>query len=324
MGGDDLCSDDDEYLSQSWAKDIPFNDGEDDNMCLQSKNQQMLQSRKRKLTDGEKSSANEVVPELRHEHVTMGSHIIKAGNGIEKSSAEDQSAFMWTCFLYWLGMDNNEMDDSSNLRKFSPRNFYTPEPSKQKVSHDQKHSHVMKYNTMGSIVSFLRGGALPSMKRLKNWNISKSPMVLIICSSTNRAVSLLKDLSPMKARVAKLFSKHMNVLQQVEMMETNSYGIAVGTPNRLLKLFEMRCEDEIGQSARHESNAGKDANSTKVGSQGLDLDYTELVVVDCHVDRKKYTVCTLNDTAPDLMRFIQMAIVPQIKKRKTRIKFALF
>ena len=55
----------------------------------------------------------------------------------------------------------------------------------------------------------------------------------------------------------------------------------------------------------------------------LVLDRTELVLVDCSEDGKGFTVCTMNDTAPDLMKLIDVEALPQIRRRKT-LKFAMF
>jgi len=88
----------------------------------------------------------------------------------------------------------------------------------------------------------------------------------------------------------------MDMADQVAMLRQNKYGIGVGTPNRLLKLVE---------------------------EGALMMERTERVLVDCHEDGKRFTVCTMNDTAPDLMEFINRAVLPQIRTRKT-IKFAMF
>lgn len=37
----------------------------------------------------------------------------------------------------------------------------------------------------------------------------------------------------------------------------------------------------------------------------LCLENTEIIIVDCHKDQKKCTVCLMNDTPHDLMQFIQ-------------------
>ena len=160
---------------------------------------------------------------------------------------------------------------------------------------------VSKYER--SLATFLKGGTIKSMKKLKKWKEHKSPMVLVISVSARRSVALLKEISSLNVRAAKLFAKHMTLEDQVAMLENNTYGIGFGTPNRLLKLFET------GKSNKKEG--------------ALSLAQTELVIIDCHEDNKRFTVCTMNDTAPDLMTFIHSAVLPQMQKRKN-IKFSMF
>ena len=81
---------------------------------------------------------------------------------------------------------------------------------------------------------------------------------------------------------------------QKEALEKNNYGIAIGTPNRLLKLWE--------DGAFH-------------------LKKTDFIVMDCWKDAKDFTVCTLKDTSPDFMKFIQDAVMPEMEKCK-ELKFA--
>jgi len=202
------------------------------------------------------------------------------------SCSDVQSAFLWTAFTHALKLKGEEID----AEKFTAENFV-----ESKLINQQKYEK--------SMAKYLKSGVLSSMKRMKKWKAEKSPMVIIVCTSALRAVAILKEISSLNIRAAKLFAKHMNVSDQVSMLDNNSYPIAVGTPNRLLKLIQME----------------KDKN----GDGALSLECTELIVIDCIEDKKKFTVCTMNDTAPDMMQFIQEAVVPQLKKRKT-IKFGMF
>ena len=106
----------------------------------------------------------------------------------------------------------------------------------------------------------------------------------------------------------------MDLDEQKTMLRTNSFGIAVGTPNRLLKLIESG--DTIGSDS-------DDSDGPAAASGALSLDGTELLVIDNHEDSKAFTVCTMNDTAPDLMQFLHKAVVPQLRKRQT-LKIAMF
>ena len=143
-------------------------------------------------------------------------------------------------------------------------------------------------------------------------------MVIIVCISARRAVQILKQLSPLNVRAAKLFAKHMDLDEQKTMLRTNSFGIAVGTPNRLLKLIESGDTTDGGSGSDSDDSDGPTA-----ASGALSLEATELLVIDNHEDSKAFTVCTMNDTAPDLMQFLHKAVVPQLRKRQT-LKIAMF
>ncbi|KAL9179830.1 LOW QUALITY PROTEIN: hypothetical protein ACHAXT_007800 [Thalassiosira profunda] len=196
---------------------------------------------------------------------------------------------------------------ASNGFDFGPHLYANPSASDEKALQFQHNN----------LAAFLKGGLLPSTKRLKNWKHPHSPMVLVITLSARRSVELMKQLSSLKLPVAKLFAKHMSVEDQVELLKgvgSNKpgkkgryYSLAVGTPGRLLKLL------------RH----GRD----EPGSDGLGalrLNRTEVIIIDCHEDSKGWTVCTLNDTARELMGLMQEGVVPQLGRRKGKAKVALF
>ncbi|OUM63690.1 hypothetical protein PIROE2DRAFT_9699 [Piromyces sp. E2] len=66
------------------------------------------------------------------------------------------------------------------------------------------------------------------------------PSVLVVTQSAIRAVEVIRALSEFSkyCKVGKLFSKHMKVKEQVEFLSKSVVKIAVGTPNRLIKLAE--------------------------------------------------------------------------------------
>jgi protein CMS1 len=276
-GGDDLESDD-EYLNQNWHEneevEVEVDDSIRENKRPVSEIQESIE---------EPETSKKIKKEKSPRHL-----LLEAGRGIAESEPEEQACFLWTAYSHVLKLKGEEIDTGDEL---TADNFVRPKDDKNKSSKYEK-----------SMVKYLKSGVLASMKRLKKWRVEKSPMVIIVCVSALRAVAVLKEISSLNMRVAKLFAKHMNVDDQVNMLESNSYGIAVGTPNRLLKLIQTNNED---------------------GEGALSLEFTELIVIDCHEDKKKFTVCTMNDTAPDMMKLIQEGVLPQMKKRKT-IKFGMF
>jgi U3-containing 90S pre-ribosomal complex subunit len=104
-------------------------------------------------------------------------------------------------------------------------------------------------------------------------------------------VAILKDLTALKIRVAKLFPKNGSVEEQSSQLASASFGLAVGTPHRLLTLCSQ-------------------------GKKALSFDRTKLFIMDSDISNKQYTVCTLPDTAPHCMELLQDFILPQMKKRQ--------
>lgn len=308
MGGDDLESED-EYLDQSWATktDKRLSTTLDETIDGSSTGTGTSKKRGAGTTatplsprddDNDEDDTNEEAPSKKQKTSTPRNLLLDAGRGIANEGTNVQAVFLWTCFTHFRKMKQDAGDndnDGGNTEstideadKFTPSHFAT--------SRNNDPPPTTKRTYERSLVTFLKNGAVPSLKRLKRWRHTQSPMVIVLCLSARRAVALLKDLSSLNVRVAKLFAKHMDVKDQVAMLEQNKYGIGVGTPNRCLKLVE---------------------------EGALSLERTERVLVDCHEDGKRFTVCTMNDTAPDLMEFIHMAVLPQIRKRNS-IKFAMF
>jgi len=343
MGGDDLESED-EYLDQSWAinnnkihklqttstsiSQLVVDDsihhlddderGEEEGDSVGSSHNGRM-SKKRSLNAKPLTGSNLPPSNKKQRRYAPKKLLLDASKGIANEERHMQAAFLWTSFTHFLKLNDNNIKDED---KFTDSHFIKCNPKKDK-SKSSKDDAIVKKKSLceKSIVTFLKSGTISSMKKLKKWKFHQSPMVLIMCISARRAVALLKDLSSLNLRVAKLFAKHMDIVDQIDMLEQNSYGIAVCTPNRLLKLFNS--DSESNNNIGEESDNCEKKNSTKGGAGALSLDRTELLVIDCHEDNKQFTVCTMNDTAPDLMKFIKDAVLPQIKKRKT-IKFAMF
>lgn len=277
-GGDDLESDD-EYLDQNWHENEEVAVQIDD--FKETRKESELKRSAEEIGDPDK----EVEPKKQKKEKSPRALLLEAGRGIAESGPEEQAFFLWTAYCHALKLKGEEIESDD---KFTPENFVEPK------------MEATKYEK--SMVKYLKSGVLSSMKRMKKWKVEKSPMVIIVCSSALRAVAVLKEISSLNLRVAKLFAKHMNVDDQVNMLASNSYPIGVGTPNRLLKLIQTDGEDE---------------------RSALSLDFTELVLIDCQEDKKNFTVCTMNDTAPDMMKLIKEGVLPQMKTRKT-IKFGMF
>lgn len=266
MGGDDLGSDD-EFL----------NPGVEDtagDKLLEKVEREEAKKRKRddKADDDDDAPADEVPTKKSSMKV-----LIEAGRGLEKKAADVQAAFLWMSLKHYVQMKG---DPITGLHKIEARHITTSEET--------------------TLPARLKDCAA-SMKKIKNWKPIGSPMVLIICISARRAVAVLKELAPLKTRAAKLFAKHLDIRDQKEMLNNQSFAIAVGTPNRL----QMLCQPERGTN-----------------KAPLYLGKTTLVLLDSHVNQKGYTVCSLPDTAPDTMDLLKEKVMPELKKRKDiRIAF---
>ncbi|KAL3811681.1 hypothetical protein ACHAXA_010320 [Cyclostephanos tholiformis] len=107
------------------------------------------------------------------------------------------------------------------------------------------------------------------------------------------------------------------------------YSLAVGTPGRLLKLLRYGGRGEEDDDGDGEGRGGGEregkGSADAVGMMGaLRLNHTEVIVVDCHEDTKGWNVCTLNDTSKELMDFMKEGVIPQLERRRGKIKLAMF
>jgi len=197
-----------------------------------------------------------------------------------------QANYLWECSTKAL---TNNLPNATNLgRPFDPSCIRLFDSKNER--NDNKMSDHYK--------------SLLSMKKLKKWRIPSSPMVVVICISARRCVSVRKALIPMKVKCGKLFAKHLDIDEQKCMLQSQKPGIVVGTPNRIRKL----CVD---------------------GS--LSFSSTELIVIDGQEINGAVNVCTLNDTSTDLFSLLKEYVQCEWKvttdtrsKSGERLKLALY
>lgn len=325
MGGDDLASDD-EYLFDSSVKPKGTTVSSDDEASTIAK-EDAVKTKKRKSNSTTHDNADVVSKKKRKKGkagslTSKSSLIIEAGRGIALDSADAQATFFGTCYSHAVKMNVSASEQTDNTDEersktpedfvFQPYHFRANDESIDTDTNEKHHCNLSFYLKQPNII--------PSMKRLKNWKHNHSPMILIISLSARRCVELQKQLSFLKLPVAKLFAKHMNVDDQVKLLKgekasdkgggkgkkaSRCFGIGVGTPGRLLALL------------RHGHDGAANTGA-------LRLNHTELVVIDCHEDSKGFTVCTLKDTAKELMEFVKEGVVSELDRRKDKIKMALF
>lgn len=349
--GDDLASDD-EYLFDAGLIDSSDNrgtailssdDDDEDITALKESAISSVPSKKRKNNnnnaEGDDITSKKRNKKKKKEKVVPTNSknvLIHAGRGIALDSVESQSMFLNTLYSHATKLsegnttkdtnankedteDNDELDKEGDSAFSFQEHLYQAPKSVDTKTTTYNHSNIAAY---------LKSGALPSNKRLKNWKHSHSPMVLVITISARRAVELMKQLSSeIKLPICKLFAKHLKVEEQAELLcngvggsknnnnqssngggnnkkKAKYYSLAVGTPNRLLKLLQ------------HTEGEG--------GGGPLRLNHTELIIIDCHTDSKGWNVCTLKDTSSDLMEVLRMGVIPQLEKRTGKVKLGLY
>ncbi|KAJ3040621.1 cms1 ribosomal small subunit [Rhizophlyctis rosea] len=107
-----------------------------------------------------------------------------------------------------------------------------------------------------------------------------SPRVIIITSSAIRAVNLIRAVKTL-GKCAKLFAKHLKVSEQIAQLKAEKTPIAVGTPNRILKLLQD-------------------------GEGALDLTKLAYVILDgSHRDSKERTLFTIPEIKTDLVLLLK-------------------
>lgn len=122
--------------------------------------------------------------------------------------------------------------------------------------------------------------------------------VLIITSSAIRATELIKQLSSIRVHsgIGKCFAKHFKIEEQLEFFSSNRPAIAVGTPNRLQKLFSS-------------SHAYFNFESVK------------LCIIDTQRDAKERNIFEIPETCTDLLMFYRTSILPALKDNRVKLVF---
>lgn len=259
MGGEDVGSDDEYYLDPLRANsdddDDASTNGERE-VDLVEKNENNV-GRKRISKDSDETSPASGVSKKR-KRADVNS-LQGLGKGIRKTPLEIQAKLL---------------TEFSGIT-FSPQHIGR---SKEAQLDDKDELGIAK-----------RIQAIVSKKKLKKWKEKESPAVIIICLSARRAVQLLKELAPLNVRAAKLFAKHITIEDQVKQLEESSFGIAVGTPHRILTL-------------------------AKQGA--LSFEKTMCVALDTALNDKKFSVYTLPDTAPHTQALLKEFVQPECRKRR--------
>ena len=114
------------------------------------------------------------------------------------------------------------------------------------------------------------------------------PYVIVLCASALRASHVLNSMSSLlKCSMAKCWSKHFKVHDQVEALSKKAYPVVVGTPARIAKLFELGalCANKL-----------------------------QILLIDNGKNKKNFTLLSLPDTKNDVYNLLKESLsAPTIK-----------
>ena len=265
MGGDDLGSDD-EYLTAQ----VGNLDNYDDNLSVDDEydvqKTQQEESRKRQ----QKGDVDNIGNVEKKKFKKRGGPMEILGSKIRLESAKSKAEILSD----FAGVDFNvrSIAEVSNKNK------------------EYVNSNIESDNFKDSLMCLI------SKKQLKNNLQQRSPRAVIFCLSARRSVAILKDLAPMRLRIAKLFPKQGTIGEQARQLEMTEFSLAVGTPHRIKELVDRK---------------------------SLTLKNTQLLGLDTFLNSKNQSVYTLHDTAPFLKAILKdhAQAVCNMKEKKLKIGF---
>ena len=136
----------------------------------------------------------------------------------------------------------------------------------------------------------VKAGLVNWKKRITEESLKpRSPRVLVVSGSANRALELIRELRSLECFIGKLFSRHIKLKIIAEILNQNegkAVPIGVGTPGRILKLLEF---------------------------EHMNLDGTELLIVDMSRDLKGYNVVEQMDSRKDFCKLFSESFVQKIR-----------
>jgi len=123
-----------------------------------------------------------------------------------------------------------------------------------------------------------------------------APRIIILSSAMGRATTLLSVLHPfnLKVPIGKIFSKKMNFEDQCKFLQSNICQIALGTPNRALKLADFGA---------------------------LKLHRLKYLVIDLYKNIKDLNILEFDETKKDIFQFFRNHIRNLLAGGDTNICF---
>jgi hypothetical protein len=296
MGGDDLGSDDEYVTGPPRVRSIVSNNkGNDDLSSQDDDNDNDVV-----VSSGRKEPSSSVTREKRNRDGTTNHRetlppTSLGSGGTDKSTSKRRKQGGPMQVLGGTIRHESILSKADILSKFAnvvfqPQYIARPQHSDNIDNNNEGGGHSISIGRMDSDDNVMdRLTSLIAKKQLKAKVQKKSPRAIILCLSARRAVAVLKDLAPLKLRVAKFFPKQGTIDDQARQLETIDFGVAVGTPHRISELIER-------------------------GS--LSLGGTRLVGLDTYENDKGFSVYTLLDTAPHTEKLLRDYVHPECVRRK--------
>ncbi|ORX59228.1 hypothetical protein BCR36DRAFT_343073 [Piromyces finnis] len=253
------------------------NDNEEDNEISEEKKAKQEQEAKEKEAL-KKAKAKKKREEMKKKkRIRLEKEKLEQEN--EKKSKSDSE-------IFWSSIDGNNSVTQIEKDEINDGSFVNS-------------SFSSEQRTLTNLSSYIKQ-VYPNWKKHlgkppKESDYHGQPSVLVVTQSAIRAVEVIRALSEFSkyCKVGKLFSKHMKVKEQVEFLSKSVVKIAVGTPNRLIKLAE---------------------------NDSLNMNKLDLLVIDYNYkDSKNRNIFEIPEIRKDLLIFIKQYCIDRIKDQSQKI-----
>jgi hypothetical protein len=281
MGGNDLGSDDDYFaapLKTTAADDgaISSSDDDDDFRIEGDGPSSFLQGGDQ---DTKEMISNVIVNKRKRDNAGENGNSTQQQQSSKKRSKKERQGGP----LQGLGTKIRDESLESKARLLS--GYTKVQFLPQHIARPNNNDNLESNNFMERLMCLI------SKKQLKKTSLKASPRAIILCLSARRCVTVLKDLAPLRLRIAKLFPKQGTVEDQAKQLENSEFAVAVGTPHRVKELMER-------------------------GS--LFLKDTQLFGLDVFENDKNFSVYTLADTSPHVEDLLKDHVHPQLSNKQRK------
>jgi len=208
---------------------------------------------------------------------------------ISQQPAAQQAQWLWDNYAKHSNANDIERNAGDNRLLTKDGLFLLPLPS-------QPLENRLQAAFPGSFQSsFINGTGNVFNNSIDNSN--GSPVMLYISSSAIGACNFIKRCPRINRgrKIAKLFSKHIKIQEQQDLLTHTKVCVGAGTPNRIMKLVEIGA---------------------------LKLDNLQLVIVDVGLDGKKRTLLDVTEVRDDFWKLYNLYL-KELGKNNKGVKLAL-